>query len=116
MAARAIITLINVRLTPKEVAYILEHSGAKLILVDHEFTHLVQGARARVVVSNDTGRAGDPYESFLASGRAFSRERGWSGLEENRDETAGAVLCYTSGTTGRVSIWYTSCGGALTIH
>ncbi|EIW86577.1 acetyl-CoA synthetase-like protein [Coniophora puteana RWD-64-598 SS2] len=101
LGARAIFTPINTRLTPPEVAYILEHSGAKLILVDQECTHLIRGTTIPTIVSNDTGRDDDPYEAFLASGRRFSRERGWMGLDVERDEDAGAVLNYTSGTTGK---------------
>lgn len=101
LAARAIVTPINTRLTRPEVEYILDHSGAKIILVDYEFVHLVQGAKARVVVSKDTGRPGDPYEEFLSSGRRFSQEKGWQGLQAESNEDAGACLCYTSGTTGR---------------
>lgn len=95
LAARAVICPINTRLTHGEVAYILEHSGAKLIIVDHEYTDLVQGAKARVVVSNDSGRAGDPYEEFLSAGRRYSSERGWGGLIWEEDEDAAAALCYT---------------------
>ncbi|KZO98406.1 acetyl-CoA synthetase-like protein [Calocera viscosa TUFC12733] len=101
MAARAIITPLNYRLTKGEIQYILEHSGAKLILCDHEFTHLLPERHARVIISNDTGREGDPYEDFLLSGRRFSKEAGWLGLPIEPDENAGSCLCYTSGTTGR---------------
>lgn len=67
------------------------------MLVDHEYTHLLPDAptAARVVVCHDTGRAGDPYEEFLAAGRRFSRERGWAGLDAEPDENVGAALCYT---------------------
>lgn len=102
LAARAILCPINTRLKPHEVEYILEHSGAKFILVDHEYQHLVSNPKVPIIVSKDTGRADDPYEEFLAQGRAFSQERGWQGLETQHDENAGATLCYTSGTTGRV--------------
>lgn len=100
-AARAVICPINTRLTPPEIAYILEHSRAKLILVDHEYAHLVKDANIPIVLNNDTGRAGDPYEEFLSQGRRFSQDRGWWGLELEPDEDAGFTLCYTSGTTGR---------------
>ncbi|KAF7969227.1 hypothetical protein HWV62_27941 [Athelia sp. TMB] len=95
LAARAIVTPINTRLTKPEVDYILEHSGSSLILVDHECMHLVKDSKIPVVVTHDTGREGDPYEAFLASGRRFSRERGWLGLEAEINENAPAVLCYT---------------------
>jgi hypothetical protein len=88
--------LINTRLKPSEVAYILDHSASSIILVDHEYTHLLPPTlKVRVIVSNDTGRSGDPYEEFLSSGRAYSQERGWAGFEYNPDENAPATLCYT---------------------
>ena len=95
IAARAVLCPINYRLTHGEVAYILEHSGAKIVIVDHEHTHLVKGVKVPVVVSNDTGRCGDPYEDFLSAGRKFSNEKGWSGLTWEPDENANAALCYT---------------------
>lgn len=101
IAARAILTPINTRLTSHEIAYIIDHSDAKLILVDHEYSHLLPTSKVRAVVCHDTGRRGDPYEEFLSSGRKFSRERGWAGLDVETNEDTGAVLCYTSGTTGR---------------
>ncbi|KAJ3719741.1 acetyl-CoA synthetase-like protein [Lentinula raphanica] len=101
LAARVILTAINTRLTPQEVTYILEHSGSKLILIDSEYLHLVKGTRIPIIVSNDTGRSGDPYEDFLSEGRRFSNEKGWSGLDMEADENTPAMLCYTSGTTGR---------------
>lgn len=101
LAARAIVTPVNTRLTPPEVSYILNHSGAKLILIDHDFMHLIENNNVPIIVCHDTGRAGDPYESFLSAGRIFSAEKGWAGLDVEPDENAGAVLCYTSGTTGR---------------
>lgn len=94
-AARAVICPINTRLTPPEVAYILQHSRAKLILVDYEYAHLVKDAKIPVILNNDTGRAGDPYEGFLSQGRRFSQDRGWRGLELEPDEDAGFALCYT---------------------
>ncbi|KAF8307694.1 acetyl-CoA synthetase-like protein [Clavulina sp. PMI_390] len=102
LAARAIICPPNIRLTKDVVDYIIEHSGAKLIIVDHEFTHLVdKNSSIPVIVSHDTGKMDDPYEQFLESGRKFSNEAGWAGLDMEMDEDAPATLCYTSGTTGR---------------
>ena len=77
------------------MAYIIEHSQCKLLLVDYEYAKLVSATQVPVVISNDTGRSGDPYEAFLDEGRRFSNEGGWPGLEPEHDENAGAVLCYT---------------------
>jgi acyl-CoA synthetase (AMP-forming)/AMP-acid ligase II len=123
LAARGIVTAINIRLTAPEVSYILQHSGSKLILVDREFTHLVKGTKIPMIVCHDTGRIGDPYEEFLKAGRRFGAERGWLGFDVEADEDASAVLCYTyaplfggslftpnficicsSGTTGRARL------------
>ena len=95
LAARAIITPVNTRLTVHEVSYILEHSGSKLILVDYDSMHLIGDTKIPTIVCHDTGRDGDPYEAFLSAGRVFSTERGWAGLDIEPDENAGAVLCYT---------------------
>jgi len=117
LAARVVLCPINTRLQHHEVEYILgaslplhtchysffayllfgttEHSQARLILVDHEYLHLVKGTRIPIVISKDTGRVGDPYETFLSEGRRFSQERGWQGLDVETDENAGCLLCYT---------------------
>lgn len=95
LAARGVLTPINTRLTKHEVSYILEHSGAKIVLVDHEYIHLVSGTNARCIVSMDTGRLGDPYEDFLTEGRTFSAEKGWTGLDMDPSEDSPATLCYT---------------------
>lgn len=100
---------INTRLTHGEVAYILEHSGARLIFVDHESVHLVKDTKHPVIVIHDTGRQDDPYEQFLAAGRKFSNERGWPGLEWERNEDAVCALNYTY-----VMSCYFMCGGGLT--
>lgn len=94
-AARAVICPINTRLTPPEIAYILKHSRAKLVLADYEYAHLVKDVEIPVILNNDTGRVGDPYEAFLSQGRRFSQERGWWGLESEPDEDSGFALCYT---------------------
>ncbi|KAG6832476.1 hypothetical protein H0H92_001522 [Tricholoma furcatifolium] len=118
IAARAIITPINTRLKPQEVAYILQHSGARLILVDYEYTHLIKGTKIPFIVSNDTGRSGDPYESFLASGRKFSGERGWSGLDAHTNEDAPSAIANAfEGQMNRHStyLWSASSGISLTV-
>lgn len=75
--------------------YIIEHSGAKLVLVDYEYAKLVEDCRAPVIVSHDTGMPLDPYEEFLSEGRHFSKEKGWGGLVMEADECADATLNYT---------------------
>jgi fatty-acyl-CoA synthase len=80
---------INFRLNRAEFAYILEHSGASVLLVDPEFADVVADipVKHRFVLGTDTdaelfGRTGTPK---LASS----------------DERATATINYTSGTTAR---------------
>jgi fatty-acyl-CoA synthase len=95
-AAGGVLVALNHRLTARDIAGILEHSGARFAFVDHEFAHLV-GDRGdlTVVRVDDTGAPGDPYEAFLAGGSADPVA---SVLE---DENEPISINYTSGTTGR---------------
>jgi fatty-acyl-CoA synthase len=106
--AGAALVAINTRLARDEIAYILEHSGARLVFVDHELEALVAEAPVEVVRIDDTGAAGDPYEDFLASGSPERFERPVA------DEEATISINYTSGTTGRPKgVMYTHRGAYL---
>jgi hypothetical protein len=62
----------SIRLTKEIVSYIIGHSGAKLILVDSEYVHLIEGTAVPTVISRDSGREDDPYEQFLGKPNADS--------------------------------------------
>ncbi|BGP28698.1 hypothetical protein JCM10296v2_000434 [Rhodotorula toruloides] len=104
-AAKLVMVTVNTRLNPSEVAYILEDSGAKLVLVDHSLAHLLpKDSKAQVVVCQDSYDASDPYEQFLEEGAAYDRKLGgkeWAGLEVVKDEEALFAISYTSGTTSK---------------
>lgn len=113
-AAGGVLTPLNYRLTARELEYILDHSGARVVLVDHEVTGALPKMPPGVtlVVSRDSGGrdAQDAYEVFLRAGRdarrrandaaAGSRARDWGLTELPTDEEDACALCYTSGTTG----------------
>jgi acyl-CoA synthetase (AMP-forming)/AMP-acid ligase II len=109
--AGAVLVAVNTRLTAEEVAYILSHSGAKIMVVDAGLLSTATAAAKDVeavtelVVAEDTELApsdpdltGDPrlvsYAEFLA--RATGEPLSWS----VSDELAPIALNYTSGTTG----------------
>ncbi|KAF9108664.1 hypothetical protein BGX27_008264 [Mortierella sp. AM989] len=100
-ATNAVICAINTRLAPVEVAYILEHSGAKVILCDIEFKDLVKDSKLPKLFIEDSGLPTDPYEQFLGKGLLKADTLGWSGLDQTDNEDEGISLCYTSGTTGK---------------
>jgi fatty-acyl-CoA synthase len=83
---------INFRLNTDEVTYIVEHSGAKVLLVDPELDEQLAGVGAPVRVVLD-GRDDAQLFTPLADGHG---PREWSG-----DEDAACSINYTSGTTAR---------------
>ncbi|CAB4921415.1 MAG: AMP-binding protein [Actinobacteria bacterium] len=80
---------VNFRLSTEEVRYIVEHSGASVLLVDPEVDAALAGVSAphRFVL-------GEEYEQLLDFG---TEPRPWS----EPDEDATATINYTSGTTAR---------------
>jgi fatty-acyl-CoA synthase len=103
--AGAVLVAINTRLMPEEVAYILEHSGARVLVAHESLTHLVEDAAVeRVLVCGEGGN----YEEFLASAGAGEPEN----RLEGEDDTIS--INYTSGTTGRPKgVIYTHRGAYL---
>jgi fatty-acyl-CoA synthase len=95
-AAGGVLVAINVRLSPHEIRYILEHSGARLLFVDSELERLVPEPPPGLdILRVDDGGDADPYERLLASGDP-------GGVPSLlRDEDEPIAIDYTSGTTGR---------------
>jgi fatty-acyl-CoA synthase len=99
----AVLHTLNLRLHPTEIGYIANHAGDKVIVVDQSLLPLFEKFRAsvkslaHVIVVADKGEpvgAGmHDYEKLLAEA---SPDFTWPELDEN----AGAMICYTSGTTG----------------
>jgi fatty-acyl-CoA synthase len=86
MSIGAVLVMLNTRLAADELGWILNHCGAKVLLVDPELRHQVENAVGIQIVSD--------YEGFLS--RAPDRPR-WTEVE---DENACVAINYTSGTTG----------------
>ncbi|MFZ0172683.1 MAG: AMP-binding protein, partial [Acidimicrobiales bacterium] len=82
---------INFRLNATEVAYIVEHSGADVLLVDPEYDEMLADVSARVRVVLD-GHA----DAGLFAPIAGRTPQGWEA-----DENATCSINYTSGTTAR---------------
>ena len=107
----AVINPINTRLDPHTIAYILEHSDAKLFIVDTQFSPVIKKsleqinkkipiidivdrqAHLKKVVEEGLGEW--TYEDFLAKGDLNYK---W---KRPKDEWQAISLSYTSGTTGK---------------
>ncbi|HMH49678.1 MAG TPA: acyl--CoA ligase family protein [Candidatus Acidoferrum sp.] len=111
LMAGGVLVAINIRLSSDEIGYILQHSGATFLFVDHEFEGLIKPldlTGVTVVRVDDTGAPGDPYEDFLATGSPAAVPS-WL---ESEDETI--CINYTSGTTGRPKgVMYSARGAYL---
>ena len=110
-AAGGILVAVNNRLSSAEVGYILQHSGARYLLLDAGLAAVAEPldlAGVTVIRCDDTGVPGDPYEEFLA-GASPARPASWL---EHEEETIS--INYTSGTTGRPKgVQYTYRGAYL---
>lgn len=104
----SILMPLNFRLVSEDFLYILNHGGAKVIVVEEGLTQLIDPIRDRLetverfIIARDDEGSQSPdeaswtdYESLLA--RASSDKPRPAEIDEN--ETA--ALLYTSGTTGR---------------
>ncbi len=110
-AAGGILVAVNNRLSSAEVGYILQHSGARYLLLDTGLAAVAEPldlAGVTVIRCDDTGAPGDPYEEFLA-GASPAQPVSWL---EHEEETIS--INYTSGTTGRPKgVQYTYRGAYL---
>jgi len=107
-ACGAVVNTINTRLDVDTVAYIFEHSEAKLAIVDAQFLAL---AEAAIDMMPGTGpelvEVADPAAGFPASGRHPEYEDFLAEGDADfdwimpTDEWDSLSLNYTSGTTGR---------------
>jgi fatty-acyl-CoA synthase len=112
--AGAVLVAVNTRLMPGEIAHILNHSGARVLIVDADFAHLIDPIAAELEVERTftvgapTAPAAESYDALLAG--AADADPQWR--IESEDDTIS--INYTSGTTGLPKgVMYTHRGAYL---
>ena len=101
----AVLHTANPRLSDEQIIYSLNHAGSGVLLFDRNFLALVERLRPKLerihtfIMLSDAQRT-EPgavgalsYETLIADEPPLTA---WPQFDEN----AGAILCYTSGTTG----------------
>jgi len=80
---------VNFRLVAEEVSYIVEHSGAEVLIIDPELEEALAGvtAKHKFIIGADSDKVLYKYDT---------EPRAWT-----PDEDATATINYTSGTTAR---------------
>ncbi len=99
----AVCHTVNPRLSPDDIAYVLNHAGDVLLFADPIFAPLVAAVAPRVATLRQVVFMAAP-EAMPAAPAALCYEdlleepiAAWPAF----DERSAASLCYTSGTTGR---------------
>src|SRR5690242_17094725 len=101
----SILMPLNFRLIPDDFEYILNHGGAKVLIIEEELAHLIEPIRHSLstiehfIAACDDGSiktdGWQDYETLLASALTTCPE------PAEIDENEPSALLYTSGTTGK---------------
>ena len=100
----AIIVPLNYRLTASDHEYIINHAGVKAVLVDYEYTAVVDGIRPNLttvehwIVAQDEGAAPNGWTDWED---LIERQPSTPTPPVDQDENDTISLNYTSGTTAR---------------
>ncbi|MEX1297518.1 MAG: fatty acid--CoA ligase [Desulfotignum sp.] len=102
----AVLHTINIRLTPEQLIYTINHAEDDVILVNTEFVPLLESVKDRfdtvkqVVVLSDTGEIPDSTLAFAGEYEALMARTPAEYEFPEFDENTMATTFYTTGTTG----------------
>ncbi|RVQ65443.1 long-chain-fatty-acid--CoA ligase [Croceicoccus ponticola] len=104
MGIGAVLHTLNPRLHPDQLAWIANHAGDRVVILDSMFVPLIEAVKDRIAAEHyviiadrdqmpETSFAAICYEDWIGG---HGTDVQWGGFDEN----AACGLCYTSGTTG----------------
>ncbi len=104
--AGAVLHMVNIRLSPEHIAYIINHAEDKILIIDEDLVPLIEEVQAElktvqhyiIMADGELPETTLPnalsYEALLAEAdETFA-------FPEDLDENLPASMCYTSATTG----------------
>jgi fatty-acyl-CoA synthase len=94
----ATIMMVNIRLSPEQIAYTIDHADAQIILLNRDFVPLFDAIKPKLtklktIIYLSDDETIDEYESMLAAAADHYDFK-------NFDENTTATTFYTTGTTG----------------
>lgn len=102
----ATLMTVNTRLTPTQIAFTLNHSGASVLLLHVDFVPIIDGIRAELSGIHKIILMMDKAEVFPATAYVDGEYETWLANQpsnfdfEDFDENTRATTFYTTGTTG----------------
>ena len=99
-----VLQTVNIRLSPEQILYTLNHSGSKLILVNREFLPVLESIADQLetaktfILIDDNGGPVEPR--FAGEYEALMAQAPCEYAFPDFDERTRATIFYTSGTTG----------------
>jgi acyl-CoA synthetase (AMP-forming)/AMP-acid ligase II len=102
----SVLQTVNVRLSPEQIAYTIEHAGASTLLVNDDFVGLLEGIRPQLtkvktlVVMSDRPSPETGSLSFAGEYESLLAEASPDYEFPDFDEDTQATTFYTTGTTG----------------
>jgi len=104
----AVMISLNLKLGTEDIAYILNHSGIKFILVDEDLLHvaesvasLCESIRGYIIITNKSLNEIDTNLEPVYSYETLLNDAASSYQWPNLDENSAYAACYTTGTTGK---------------
>lgn len=91
---------LNTRLSPPELIYIINHSGANTIVYEDKFEDTIQSIIDDLPAIKNIITVGEKVNDHAQSYEMLLAEASGDDMEAEVDEDDIAFLCYTSGTTG----------------
>jgi fatty-acyl-CoA synthase len=124
----AVLQTVNVRLSPEQIAYTINHAGASILLVNDEFVELLEGIKPlltkvkTLIVMSDRATPQTGSLSFIGDYESLLGDASPDYDFPDFDENTQATTFYTTGTTGlpkgvyyshRQLVLHSLCGLAL---